>query len=314
MTELVPTDGLPSRRAGSASHLETESKAPRSDTDGAGSVSSTRPDTAEAHRKAVQRAIQAMRERMEEELSLDDLAEVGIMSPYHFSRVFRRVTGLPPARFLSALRLQAAKRLLLSTDESITDICFEVGYNSLGTFSRRFTEVVGISPRGFRQLGRRGVRAAISFLKAQSQFPTFAGGSGIAGTIDAPERFSGPVFVGLFPKGIPEGRPAACSILGGAGRYRLGPVADGTYHLFATGIAWSLEAQEYLLYDQALRGEVSKTVVVEGGSAASRTDLALKPPTPIHPPILMAIPLLLNERFRKAPAAPAAAEEGLRAG
>src|SRR6266705_3561585 len=101
--------------------------------------------------QAVERAIQAMHTHLHEVLTLEDLASVACLSPSHFHRVFCRLIGIPPGEFLSALRFQAARRLLLTTSLSVTDICFEVVYNSVGSFTSRFTQLVGLSPRLLRQ-------------------------------------------------------------------------------------------------------------------------------------------------------------------
>lgn len=89
----------------------------------------------EALEKAVRRVIETMREHLGDELTIDDMARTAMFSKFHFSRVFRQVTGISPGRFLSALRLQEAKRLLLSTSLSVADISIQVGYSSVGTFS-----------------------------------------------------------------------------------------------------------------------------------------------------------------------------------
>src|SRR2546428_9477860 len=101
--------------------------------------------------QAVECAIQAMHTHLHELLTLEDLASVAYLSPSHFHRVFRRLIGIAPGAFLSALRFQAARRLLLTTPLSVTDICFEVGYSSIGSFTSRFTQRVGLSPRLLRQ-------------------------------------------------------------------------------------------------------------------------------------------------------------------
>src|SRR5713226_7430601 len=111
----------------------------------------TRHVTLAAQTQAVERAIQAMHTHLHELLTLEDLASVACMSPSYFTRVFGRLIGIPPGAFLSALRLQAARRLLLTTSLSVTDICFEVGYTSIGSFTSRFTHLVGLSPRLLRQ-------------------------------------------------------------------------------------------------------------------------------------------------------------------
>src|SRR5438309_1587588 len=112
----------------------------------------SQPGAEQAHSVAIERAILAMRERLQEPLSLQDMADIAHMSPYHFSRVFHRLIGIPPGEFLTALRLDAAKRLLLTTSLSVTDICFEVGYLSPSSFTTRFTQLVGLPPRQLRQV------------------------------------------------------------------------------------------------------------------------------------------------------------------
>src|SRR5271167_3796038 len=102
-----------------------------------------RSDTADFHTRAVQRVISTIRGRLDESISLTDMASVAYMSRFHFNRTFREITGLPPRRFLSALRVESATRMLLDTDHRVTDICLDVGYNSLGTFIRRFSEALG---------------------------------------------------------------------------------------------------------------------------------------------------------------------------
>src|SRR5438094_5068718 len=107
--------------------------------------------TLAAQTQAVEHAIQTMHTHLHEALTLEDLAAVAYLSPSHFHRVFCRLIGIAPGEFLSALRFQAARRLLLTTSLSVTDICFEVGYTSIGSFTSRFTHLVGLSPRLLRQ-------------------------------------------------------------------------------------------------------------------------------------------------------------------
>jgi AraC family transcriptional regulator len=85
-----------------------------------------------SHRMTVERVLAEMRERVDEALSLRAMAEIAHLSPYHFARTFRRVTGIPPGEFLGALRLQRAKELLLTTDLSASEVCFEVGTRASG--------------------------------------------------------------------------------------------------------------------------------------------------------------------------------------
>src|SRR3954453_10028451 len=107
--------------------------------------------------KAVEREISIMWDRYHEPLSLDAMAGSAFLSRFHFSRIFRSATGTSPGRFLAAIRLYKAKNLLLETDMSVTDIAYEVGYNSLGTFISRFTRSVGVPPSRYRWLAEHGI-------------------------------------------------------------------------------------------------------------------------------------------------------------
>src|SRR5688572_10909767 len=95
---------------------------------------------------AVERAIITMRDHLGEPLTVDDLARSAMFSKFHFTRVFQQATGVSPARFLSALRLRDAQRLLVSTSLTVAEVSQRVGYGSVGTFSSRFSRSVGMSP------------------------------------------------------------------------------------------------------------------------------------------------------------------------
>ncbi|MEN8652118.1 helix-turn-helix transcriptional regulator [Streptomyces sp. 21So2-11] len=94
------------------------------------------------------------RDRMDRDyaqpLDVPALANVALMSPGHFSRSFRAAFGETPYRYLMTRRVERAKALLRRGDMSVTDVCFAVGCTSLGSFSSRFTELVGESPSAYR--------------------------------------------------------------------------------------------------------------------------------------------------------------------
>lgn len=87
------------------------------------------------------------------------LARVSGVSPAHFARSFRDAFGLPPHRYLLTRRIERAKALLRDTDLPITEIAFQTGWNSLGTFGRTFRDIVGLSPRALRLREQSGPSA-----------------------------------------------------------------------------------------------------------------------------------------------------------
>src|SRR5690349_23114544 len=179
-------------------------------------------DTITSHRRAVERVITTARERLCEPISLHDMSRVAYLSAFHFNRVFHQITGLPPNKFISAMRLDEAKRLLLNTNLSITDICFEVGYNSLSTFTRLFTQRVGLGPREFRYLAERITPASVESLFTHytelAERATIHS-EGIQGFVDSPKPTEGPIFVGLFPAHIPQSRPVGGVLLTSTGAF-----------------------------------------------------------------------------------------------
>jgi AraC-like DNA-binding protein len=83
-------------------------------------------------------------------LDVPAVARVAHVSPAHFSRQFRATFGETPHRYLQRRRVERAMELLRETNRPVTEICFDVGFHSLGTFSRLFREVVGESPSSYR--------------------------------------------------------------------------------------------------------------------------------------------------------------------
>jgi AraC-like DNA-binding protein len=86
-----------------------------------------------------------------EPLGVDDLARTAGLSRAHFSREFRRAFGESPHAYLLTRRLERAAALLRNTDRSVTDICFTIGLQSVGSFTTSFTRTYGMSPTAYRE-------------------------------------------------------------------------------------------------------------------------------------------------------------------
>jgi AraC-like DNA-binding protein len=86
-----------------------------------------------------------------EPLDLDVMARAAGLSKYHFHRLFAATYGTTPAAYVSQRRVERAQDLLRATTLNVTEVCHAVGFTSLGSFSSRFKEVVGETPRQFQQ-------------------------------------------------------------------------------------------------------------------------------------------------------------------
>jgi AraC-like DNA-binding protein len=99
--------------------------------------------------------LRRVRDRIDREyaqpLDVEELARAAHMSAGHLSRAFRLAYGEPPYSYLMTRRIERAMALLRRRELSVTEVCFEVGCSSLGTFSTRFAELVGMSPSAYRR-------------------------------------------------------------------------------------------------------------------------------------------------------------------
>ncbi len=235
----------------------------------------------------VERVITAMWGKLGDRITVDDLARTARFSKFHFTRVFQRATGVSPGRFLSALRLEEAKRLLIATSMSVTDISYRVGYTSVGTSTSRFTASVGVSPTRYRRnSGYVGAVDADEDCGRESTDTT------VSMVIHAPEDTEvGPIFVGLFGTRIPEGRPVRCAQLDQPGPYRFEGVPSGRWYLSA--VVRPPRAAEAALgpvstEDQPLVG-IHGPFNVYPGVPVIHADVHLGPMRSTHPPILLAL-------------------------
>lgn len=250
--------------------------------------------TLAAQTQAVECAIQTMQTHLQEVLTLEDLASAACLSPSHFTHVFGRLIGIPPGEFLSALRFQAARRLLLTTSLSVTEICFEVGYTSIGSFTSRFTHLVGLSPRLLRQRAQAfkppSLEPAEPYSTTSSTLPMK---HALLGRISAPATFRGTIYVGLFTGPIPQGRPVRCTRLYSPGVYLLHDVPDGVYYLCSAAFPVAADLHSYLLPgEHLLLGHNVSPLYIRYGQVSGNPDLVLHPPRLTDPPLVLGLPLL----------------------
>lgn len=276
--------------------------------------------------RAAERAITTMHERLSEPVTVDDMARAAMFSKFHFTRMFQRATGVSPARFLSALRLQRAKHLLTSTTMTVVDISVLVGYNSVGTFSSRFSRSVGLSPTDYRRRGGHTDRIRLAEPRGSA-----SGVATVSGVIEGHDERRGLVFAGLFPECVPEGRPVCCTILDGPGSYRFDNVPTGRWYLLAQsvvedeGTAQAPRPNRGRFGAEALRGGESRggesrggesrggespvwvgtlgPIIIRRGVEQYAADLPLKPAGVLDPPVLLALQAAREEAVERAAAA-----------
>lgn len=250
------------------------------------------PDIAVDHARMVERVIAAMRAETEP-LSLNDYADIAGLSPFYFNRIFRQVIGIPPGEFATSLRFERAKHLLLTTPASVTDICFEVGYESLGTFSTRFKNLVGVTPGTFRNLP--DAVADLDFSRSTFNVdPSQRHIRGhIQGTMSLPLERKSSIFVGVFPQAIAVSKPVVGRMVTEAGPFELPHVPWGNWVLLAASVPQVSDPLEHLLPADKLLVASSAPFTLKPGAERADLHLAFRSPHPLEPPVVTALPSLL---------------------
>ena len=251
-----------------------------------------RGDTLEAYRTAVERAIAYMKEHLTEPLDLDQLARVAAVSKFHLVRVFGEMTGIPPRYFLACLRIQRAKELLLAPRASVTDVCSEVGYTSLGSFSNTFRELVGLSPEAFRALPKRlTVKQFASAVWGYLASDRTVSGRPLEGLVENPSQSRGFIFTGTFTRGVPQGVPFSGTVMVKPGPFRIECPDLPQFYLMAVLVPFTANLSA-MIATLPVGLVASLRVSNPGNGPAEKPCLRLRPLRATDPPILLALPAL----------------------
>jgi AraC family transcriptional regulator len=101
--------------------------------------------------RRIRRAIELMHAHLDRDLPLEEIAAAAYLSPFHFARLFKKLTGASPHAYLATLRATRAQTLLAETDLSISEVSARVGYSSSSHFTKAFRQATGLTPRAFRK-------------------------------------------------------------------------------------------------------------------------------------------------------------------
>lgn len=266
------------------------------------------PEPVPALRPAILEAIEAMRTRYFDSITLSALSSEVFVSPFHFSRIFTRATGVTPGRYLTAVRLFEAKRLLLTTSLTVSDVVCSVGYSSVGTFTSRFTRAVGMTPTQYREpeVGELLVALSPNFrrLPALSQLRAAgracgsvnAGNGTIRTRVEFP-RGAAPanLLIGVFADAVPQCGPVAFAgkVQTGSTDLEIHGVPDGEWTVIAVA--------EHPGAAPAHRFTVAmlRQPIAVGAHRPVYVPLMMRTPQPIDPPIAITLatrPTLIGGR------------------
>jgi len=233
----------------------------------------------------------------EDTLDLLRIAESANLSPWHYNRVFKKIVGITPKKFLMALRILESKKLLIESDWTSTDVCFEVGYNSLGSFTSKFSKEVGVSPNKFRK--KKGYQTNTSF----NEISYGEGDCGsVRGNIIVPKNFSGTIFLGAFTSDFPSGIPSSCCVINTERdtEFLLHDLPIGNYHIFVAGFNHQVLSEGILTTQDFFRAKYDQNIMVNMNKQqiSLQYDLELRPEKETDPPLLTSLPHIYDKIIR----------------
>ncbi len=232
-----------------------------------------------------------------ERIGLADVADHVSYSPFHLARSFERHVGVPPGQFLAARRFQRAKELLLATDERIIDICFAVGFTSVGTFTSRFTAAVGVSPLEFRRLPDTLADAPprpVHVPGVASHGGVVTGSVHLSAAASALLGDPASIYVGLFSHRAARGLPVSGSLLGDTRDFLLTAVPPGTYWVLSAALPAKADIPAQLIPATGVGGASPRPVRVTAEAPRHRRDVHLDVGTDWSAPVLVALPPLAS--------------------
>ncbi|MFD2078348.1 AraC-type DNA-binding protein [Actinopolymorpha cephalotaxi] len=246
------------------------------------------------HEVAVQ-AARFLAAHATEPIRLGDVADHVGYSPFHLSRIFERHLGLPPGQFVGAHRFQHAKRLLLDGDERIIDVCFAVGFTSVGTFTSRFAASVGVGPGEFRRIPdtlAAGSPRPVSRPGGDRNGGVVTGVAHLSPGAMAALGGSAAVYVGVFARRAPRGTPVSGALLDDSGGFVLTGIPPGSYWLLASALPGRADPLGQLLPERGVTGHSPWPVRVTAAAPPVRRDVHLDLTPSWSAPVVVALPPL----------------------
>ena len=268
---------------------------------GRSSIKFHRPETLRFHRSAIEKVLNLMHADPGGPLNWDVLSKTACISRYHFLRIFEGLTEVSPHRFLMALRMEKAKRLLLESSISVTEISLQTGYASVATFVRVFKTLVGLSPSIFRQSAATLQLAELRPLLTEDN-PGPPDAISFQVKLRIPENFAGMIFAALFDSALPQGPLISGKVINQPGSLQFNlpaPKSVGYLQIIACPHPSSNDIKDYLLWDSSRM--LAASVLLSSRHqkmAGKQIELGLQYPSQYDPPIVPSLPLLLLNLVR----------------
>lgn len=233
---------------------------------------------------ALDRAVTFAHEYAHTGVGVPDMADHVGYSPFHFTRLFTQSLGIGPGQFMTAIRMDRAKRLLLADTDAIIDIATAVGFDSLSSFSRRFRAAVGVPPGKLRQLADQVAD------RRPRPFRLAPPGPSVTITLEIPDEFRPrgelTTWVGWYAQPAPVGLPAQGLLAADTDRVDL-PLCPGNPWLLGFAVPTQADVTAHLVPERPLVAVHRQPV-----TALEAVTLRFGPASATNVPLLSALPSL----------------------
>ncbi len=251
----------------------------------------------------IEKIVKYIRDNIERDITLDDIAEHTNYSKFHLSRSFRKAKGISLKRYIEGLKVEKGIEKIMKDEESVTDVAYDVRHKSLGTFSNTFKKQTAITPKKYKKQSSHAYKFLIKWINNKNiivHYDNFSEtGNSFSVRISYPDGYDPKITcMGLFPEAMPKGEPivgvASSDIL----EFTIDNIPNGEYFLFMCEIMEDFSLTKSLVLDNNYRACVPEAYVFKGDSHY-KLEIQMRRRIDSDPPININLPALLMRTVAK---------------
>ncbi len=251
----------------------------------------------------INKTIKYIRDNIENDITLDDIADYMNYSKFHLSRTFKKKTGASLKQYIEALKVEKGISEIIESDQSVTDIALNTGHKSLTTFSRTFKKQTKLSPKKYKKQATFTYNFLISWMKKKSYLVHHdhftKTDNSFSLSISYPDGYKPKITcAGLFPEAMPKGEPVVGVATADILEFTIDNIPNGTYYLFMCEIMEDFSLSNSYVLNQNYRACAGLPFSFSDNSHYSR-HMQMRRPMLGDPPININLPELIVRTFSK---------------
>ncbi len=251
----------------------------------------------------IEKIVKYIRNNIDCEITLDDLAEHVNYSKFHLSRTFKKQTGSSIKKYIEAIRVEKGIKKIIEQEESVTDIAYNVGHKSPGTFSNTFKKQTELSPMEYRSESGFAYKFLVKWIKKKNvsiHYENFRRTkNSLSLQVQYPDGYQPKITcAGLFLEAMPKGAPIVGIATVDTLEFTVNNVPDGNYYLFGCEIMDDMSLTKSYVLDQNFRAGFFEPITFSGNSHY-QYKLEMRKPVDSDPPININLPVLIMRNFLK---------------